>query len=121
MVTEKNAGSSHDFLVDPIRLVVDEDWLTADSTTLGADNGIGVAAALTLLDMPASSGVTLPPLECLFTVEEEIGLVGAFALDESMIKGRTMLNLASNDPRLLARTPLSGDRCSSGAQVAATR
>ena len=50
MVTEKNAGSSHDFLVDPIRLVVDEDWLTADSTTLGADDGIGVAAALTLLD-----------------------------------------------------------------------
>lgn len=50
MVTEKNADSSHDFLADPIRLMVDGDWLTADGTTLGADNGIGVAAALTLLD-----------------------------------------------------------------------
>ncbi|CAM9513569.1 unnamed protein product [Pylaiella littoralis] len=93
MVTEKNAGSSHDFLKDPIRLLVEGDWLTADGTTLGADNGIGVSAALALLDLPASSGVLLPPLECLFTVEEEIGLVGAFELDGSMLKGRTMLNL----------------------------
>lgn len=46
--------------------------------------------------VPASSGVTLPPLECLFTIEEEIGLIGAFKLDGSMVKGRTMLNLASN-------------------------
>lgn len=50
MVTEKNAGSSHDFLTDPIRLLVEGDWLTADGTTLGADNGIGVSAALALLD-----------------------------------------------------------------------
>lgn len=50
MVTEKNSGSNHDFFKDPIKLLVEEDWLTADGTTLGADNGIGVAAALTLLD-----------------------------------------------------------------------
>ena len=50
MVTEKNADSSHDFFTDPIRLMVEGDWLTADGTTLGADNGIGVAAALALLD-----------------------------------------------------------------------
>lgn len=50
MVTEKNADSSHDFFTDPIRLMVDGDWLTADGTTLGADNGMGVAAALALLD-----------------------------------------------------------------------
>lgn len=50
MVTEKNAGSSHDFLEDPIRLLVEGDWLTADGTTLGADNGMGVSAALALLD-----------------------------------------------------------------------
>lgn len=50
MVTEKNSGSTHDFLKDPIRLLVEGDWLTADGTTLGADNGIGVTAALTLLD-----------------------------------------------------------------------
>lgn len=50
MVTEKNADSVHDFFTDPIRLVVDGDWLTADGTTLGADNGMGVAAALALLD-----------------------------------------------------------------------
>lgn len=93
MVTEKNADSTHDFLRDPIRLLVEGDWLTADGTTLGADNGIGVSAALTLLDLPESSGTVLPPLECLFTVEEEVGLKGASVLDGSMVKGRTMLNL----------------------------
>ena len=70
---------------------------------LASPNPLIAAFDPTCHPVPASSGVTLPPLECLFTVEEEIGLVGAFALDESMIKGRTMLNLASNDPRLLAR------------------
>lgn len=56
MVTEKNSGSTHDFLTDPIRLMVDGGWLTADGTTLGADNGIGVSAALALLDRESSTG-----------------------------------------------------------------
>lgn len=67
MVTEKNSGSNHDFLKDPIRLLVDGDWLTADGTTLGADNGIGVSAALALLDReiidrPPRRGVALRAL-----------------------------------------------------------
>lgn len=57
----------------------------ASGTTLGADNGIGVAAALALLDLPADA--RLPPLECLFTVDEETGLTGAFQLDASMLTG----------------------------------
>ena len=64
-------------------------------TTLGADNGMGVAAGLALLEMPQD--VTLPPIEGLFTVEEEIGLVGAKALDGSMVEGRILLNLDAED------------------------
>ena len=73
-MTEKNDDSSHDFMADPIRLRLDGEWLKATGTTLGADNGIGVAAALALLDMSPST--KLPPLECLFTVDEETGLTG---------------------------------------------
>ncbi len=74
MVTEKNNDVQHDFAADPLRLTVDNGWLKAVGTTLGADNGVGVATALALLAMPATA--KLPPLECLFTVEEEIGLNG---------------------------------------------
>eukprot|EP00208_Stichococcus_sp_RCC1054_P000030 CAMPEP_0206143220 /NCGR_PEP_ID=MMETSP1473-20131121/19682_1 /ASSEMBLY_ACC=CAM_ASM_001109 /TAXON_ID=1461547 /ORGANISM="Stichococcus sp, Strain RCC1054" /LENGTH=503 /DNA_ID=CAMNT_0053538521 /DNA_START=190 /DNA_END=1701 /DNA_ORIENTATION=- len=95
MVTEKNASSSHDFMNDPIRLQRHGDWLKADGTTLGADNGLGVAASLAILDLPADAA--LPPIEALFTVEEEIGLKGAFALDGSLLKGRIMLNLDTEE------------------------
>jgi len=95
MVTEKNADTKHDFTTDPIRLVRDGDWITADGTTLGADNGIGVCAALALLDQPPSS--KLPPLEALFTVDEETGLTGAFGLDGSMLQGRILLNLDTEE------------------------
>jgi len=95
MVTEKNADTEHDFLADPIRCLRDGDWITADGTTLGADNAVGAAAALALLDAPA--GTKLPPLECLFTVDEETGMTGAFELDGSMITGRTLLNLDSEE------------------------
>ena len=61
--------------------------LQANGTTLGADNGIGVAAALALLDLPASKDHPMPPLECLFTVDEETGLTGAFDLDASLLSG----------------------------------
>jgi len=95
MVCEKNRNSKHDFMKDPLDLYIEDGWLKAKGTTLGADNGIGVAAALSLLDMPKET--SLPPLECLFTVDEETGLTGAFALNGDIIKGRTMLNLDTED------------------------
>ena len=97
MVTEKNAGVSHDFERDPLLLARSPcgDWLTATGTTLGADNGIGVAAALALLDSPVEA--KLPPLECLFTVDEETGLSGAFGLDGSMVKAVRLVNLDTED------------------------
>ncbi|BDA48997.1 Cytosol non-specific dipeptidase [Coccomyxa sp. Obi] len=95
MVTEKNSDIIHDFFNDPLRLQSDGIWLKAQGTTLGADNGIGVATALALLDMPASA--KLPPLECLFTVDEETGLTGAFDLDANMLTGQVLLNLDTED------------------------
>ena len=68
--------------------------LQADGTTLGADNGIGVATALALLDLPNSAEYPLPPLECLFTVDEETGLTGAFDLDPSLLTGMPPLFFA---------------------------
>lgn len=73
-MTEKNDNIVHDFTRDPLRLRMEGDWLMATGTTLGADNGIGVCTALALLDMPTT--VKLPPLECLFTIDEETGLTG---------------------------------------------
>lgn len=95
MVTEKNSDVIHDFFKDPIRLRLEGGWIKAEGTTLGADNGIGVAAALALLDSGADE--KLPPLECLFTVDEETGLTGAFGLDASILSGKTMLNLDTED------------------------
>ncbi|CAL5222920.1 g5353 [Coccomyxa viridis] len=97
MVTEKNNDVNHDFFNDPLRLRSDGSWLKADGTTLGADNGIGVATALALLDLPNSVEYPLPPLECLFTVDEETGLTGAFDLDPSLLTGKTLLNLDTED------------------------
>lgn len=95
MVCEQNSDSAHDFMKDPIRLVREGDWITADGTTLGADNGIGVCTALAVLQLPKTT--KLPPIEALFTVDEETGLTGAFGLDGSLLKGRTMLNLDTED------------------------
>ncbi len=90
MVCEKTPDSNHDFSKDPIKFIYDGEWLTADKTTLGADNGIGVAIAMALaLDKELSH----PPLELLFTVEEETGLVGASALEPAFIDGKILINL----------------------------
>lgn len=96
MVAEKNADKKHDFERDPIALRVTGDWLEATGTTLGADNGIGVAAALALLDEPLDK---CPPLELLFTVEEETGLTGARDLDVAAldIRAQRMLNLDTEE------------------------
>ena len=94
MVAEKNNDVKHDFLKDPIDTYVDGDWVKARGTTLGADNGIGIAAALAvLLDNTLEHG----PIECLFTVNEEIGLEGAQHLGKDMVKGSILINLDSED------------------------
>lgn len=94
MVAEKNSDVEHDFLNDPIQTYIDGDWVKAKGTTLGADNGIGMAAALA-----AMSDETIPhgPLEALFTVNEEIGLEGAENLGKDMISGKILINLDSED------------------------
>ena len=94
MVCEKNSDVKHDFSKDPIKLKLKGDVLMADGTTLGADNGIGLAMSLAILE---DNTLKHGPLEALFTVDEETGLTGAFALADDMLKGRIMLNLDSED------------------------
>ncbi len=94
MVTVKEASSGHDFLTDPLQLQVREGWLSATATTLGADNGIGCAAATALM---TAEDLTHPPLELLFTVDEETGLGGALNLEAGMLSGSLMLNLDTED------------------------
>lgn len=93
MVCEKNAGVEHDFAKDPIRYVVEDGWMIAKDTTLGADCGIGVAAQLAALIDPAPCG----KIECLFTSSEETGMDGAFGLKPGFITGKTLINLDSED------------------------
>ena len=92
MVPQKNNDTVFDFEKDPIEAYVDDEWVTAKGTTLGADNGIGVAAAMAIL---ADKSVVHPPLEVLVTVDEETGMYGAFALEGGMLQGKTLLNLDS--------------------------
>ena len=92
MVPQKNNDTVFDFEKDPIEAYVDGEWVTAKGTTLGADNGIGVAAAMAIL---ADKSIVHPPLEVLVTVDEETGMYGAFALEGGMLQGKTLLNLDS--------------------------
>jgi dipeptidase D len=94
MVCEKNNDKKFDFSTDAIELEKNDDILTAKGTTLGADDGIGVATALAILE---DESLTIGPVEALFTVDEETGLTGAFALSTDMLKGKTLLNLDSED------------------------
>ena len=112
MVCEKNEGTQHDFLKDPIALRRDGDRLLATGTTLGADNGIGVAAALAVLE---SSEIKHGPLEVLITIDEETGLTGAAGLQEGVLKAKYLLNLDSEE---------EGDLtigCAGGVDTTATR
>ena len=93
MVCEKNEGVVHDFRKDPIRYVIENGWMIAPDTTLGADCGIGMAAQLALLDSDMPCG----KIECLFTTAEETGLDGAMALQPGFFTGKVLLNLDSED------------------------
>ncbi len=94
MVPQKNSDKQHDFEKDPIEAYIDGDWVKANGTTLGADNGIGVAAMLAVLE---SGNLSHGPVEALFTVDEETGMTGAFALQPGQLKGDILLNLDSED------------------------
>ena len=94
MVCEKNADSDFNFDTDPIQAEIEDGWLISKETTLGADDGIGMAIQLALL---ADDTLEHGPLECLFTVDEETGLTGAKELIENWLKGKMLLNLDSED------------------------
>ena len=94
MVCEKNSGVEHDFLCEGLDLYEENGWIRARGTTLGADNGVAVAVMLYILDGALDSH---PPIECLFTSAEEVGLIGANAFDYSKIAARQMINMDSAD------------------------
>lgn len=94
MVCEKNSDTVFDFYNEPLKVYVENGWVSAEGTTLGGDDGIGMAAELALL---ASDDVAHPALECLFTIDEETGLTGAFELEKGFLSGSVLINLDSED------------------------
>jgi len=94
MVPQKNSDNDHDFTKDPIETIVDGEWVKANGTTLGADNGIGVSAAMAVL---ASKDLAHGPVEALFTATEETGMDGAIGLKSGMLKGDILINMDSED------------------------
>ncbi|HJV37354.1 MAG TPA: aminoacyl-histidine dipeptidase [Geothrix sp.] len=112
MVCEQNEGTGHDFLKDPIKVRLDGDLLRATGTTLGADNGIGVSAALAVL---ASKDIAHGPLEILITIDEETGLTGANGLQPGRLKAKYLLNLDSEEEGYLTIG------CAGGEDTIATR
>ncbi|WP_027467961.1 aminoacyl-histidine dipeptidase [Deefgea rivuli] len=94
MVALKNEATQHDFLVDPIKTQIIDGWMHAEGTTLGADNGIGVAAALAVLE---STDLVHGPLEVLLTIDEESGMTGAKGLQPDWLQGQLLLNLDTED------------------------
>lgn len=94
MVHQKNADTDFDFATQGIQSVLDGEWVKAKGTTLGADNGIGVATIMTLL---ASKDIPHPAIEALFTIDEETGMTGAFKLDKGLLEGKILLNLDTED------------------------
>lgn len=105
MVCEKNGDSDHDFKKDPLDLYVEDGFLKARGTTLGADDGAGVAYILSIL---ADDKLSHPKLECVFTVQEEVGLCGALNLNTSLIKSRRMISLDGNGEVTTAITSAGG-------------
>src|SRR5208337_4532918 len=112
MVCEKNEGTVHDFDFDPIKVVRDGDWLKADGTTLGSDNGVGVAAALAVME---SNDIAHGPLEFVFTIDEETGLTGAAEFPGGLLKSKYFLNLDNEEKGTLCIG------CSGGIKTTARR
>ncbi len=94
MVPQKNSSVNHDFTTDPIDAYIDGEWVTARDTTLGADNGIGAAYAMAVL---SDDSLVHGPVEALFTVDEEVGMDGAFGLKPGFLNGRTLINCDSEE------------------------
>jgi dipeptidase D len=94
MVPQKNTGIAHNFETDPIQAYVDGEWVTARDTTLGADNGIGVATAMAILE---SKDIPHPAIEMFITVDEETGMFGAFGLQPNFLQGEILINMDSED------------------------
>ncbi len=94
MVPQKNSDKQHDFEKDPIETYIEDGWVKANGTTLGADNGIGVAAAMGILQ---STDIPHGPIEALFTIDEETGMTGAFGLESEMLGGDILINMDSED------------------------
>ncbi len=112
MVHQKNAGTQFDFEKEGIKMLVDGDWVRARGTTLGADNGIGVAAIMSVL---SSKEIAHPAIEALFTIDEETGMTGAMALKGGLLKAKYLLNLDTEDDHELTIG------CAGGIDVTATR
>ena len=98
MVCEKRPESNHDFKKDPLELYVEDGYVKAKDTTLGGDDGIAVAMALAILD---SKDIPHPPIEAVFTVDEEIGMGGAENIDLSVLKGKKLINIDSEEEGIL--------------------
>ncbi|MBK8362511.1 MAG: aminoacyl-histidine dipeptidase [Bacteroidetes bacterium] len=111
MVHQKNANTKFDFNTQGIEMLVDGDWVKANGTTLGADNGIGVASIMTVL---ASTTIEHPAIEALFTIDEETGMTGALNLKAGVLKGKILLNLDTEDDKELTIG------CAGGIDVTAT-
>jgi len=94
MVPQKNSDKKHDWTKDPIDALIDGEWVTADGTTLGADNGMGVAATMSVLE---AKNMVHGPVEALFTCDEETGMTGAFGLKADVLKGDILINMDSED------------------------
>ncbi|MCH2021019.1 MAG: aminoacyl-histidine dipeptidase [Saprospiraceae bacterium] len=94
MVHQKNADTQFDFDTEGIKMLIDGDWVKADGTTLGADNGIGVATIMAILE---SNDIDHPAIEALFTIDEETGMTGALGLEGGLLEGKIMLNLDTED------------------------
>ena len=112
MVCQKNAETDFDFDSQGIKMLVEDDWVRADGTTLGSDNGIGVASIMTIL---ASDEIAHPPLEALFTIDEETGMTGAKGLKGGLLSGKIMLNLDTEEDNELTIG------CAGGVDVTASR
>jgi dipeptidase D len=112
MVPQKNSDKKHDFEKDPIETIIDGEWVRANGTTLGADNGIGVASTMAVL---ASKDIVHGPIEALFTIDEETGMTGVFGLKKGLLKGDILMNLDSEDEGELYVG------CAGGVDVSATK